>query len=565
VTLQESGSGIYRRNARLASGLVLFAYVATHLANHTLGLISLDAAEAGRLWFLGFWRSVPAALLLYAAFTVHIALALQSLYERRTLRMPPPEALRLLLGFALPWLLAEHYAGTQLAHAIFGLDDRYALVAGGLWRRDASPRVLLLITLAWSHGCVGLHLAMRHRPAYKRGLALWFAIALLLPVLGFLGYVSMGREIELRALEPAWLAARLAGARPLDAAQSGLLDRIADLFILGLYAAVAGVLLLRAGRGWRERHGGQHVAISYPGTTVRVPRGWSVLEASRANGIAHLSMCGGRARCSTCRVRVEAGLEHCPPPKRIESRTLVRIGAAPGVRLACQLRPTGAVRVTPLLPALRRDGSAPGAQFNAGFGDERDLVILFIDLRRWTTLSEQQLPFDLVYVLEQYFEAVGEAVREAGGEPNQFIGDSVMAIFGLEVSQAQACRQALAAARAIEIRLAAWSERLREEFGQGVDFGIGLHAGRAAVGWVGYQDTRTLSAVGDAINTASRLQELTKTHAAHLVLSEPVARGAGLDTAGLATEMVNVRGRATPLRIYAVPVIAALPASTAGA
>lgn len=554
-----------RRNARLASGLVLFAYIATHLANHTLGLISLDAAEAGRLWFLAFWRSLPIGLLLYAAFTVHIGLALHALYERRTLRMPPLEALRLLLGLALPYLLAEHYAGTQLAHAIFGVDDRYALVAGGLWRRDASVRLLLLITLAWTHGCLGLHFVLRHRPAYKRGIALWFAIALLLPVLGFLGYASMGREIELRALDPAWLAARLAGTQPVSPVQAHHLDAIADAFTLCLYAALAGVLLLRAGRAWRERHSSQRIAIGYPDATVHVPRGWSVLEASRANGVAHLSMCGGRARCSTCRVRVEAGLEHCPPPKRIESRTLGRIGAPPDVRLACQLRPTGPVTVTPLLPALRRDGSAPGARFNAGFGEERDLVILFIDLRRWTTLSEKQLPFDLVYVLEQYFEAVGEAVREAGGEPNQFIGDSVMAIFGLEVTQEQACRQALAAARAIETRLAVLSERLREDFGQGVDFGIGLHAGRAAVGWVGYQDTRTLSAVGDAINTASRLQELTKAHAAHLVFSEPVARGAGLDTGALITETVNVRGRSAPLRIYAVTAIAALAIATSGA
>jgi adenylate cyclase len=563
VTLQVSGSGINRRNARLASGLVLFAYVSTHLANHTLGLVSLDAAEAGRLWFLGFWRSLPVALLLYAAFALHIALALHALHERRTLRMPPLEALRLVLGLALPFFLAEHYAGTQLAHALFGVDDRYALVAGGLWRRDSSARVLLLITLAWTHGCLGLHLVLRHRPAYKRGIALWFALALLLPVLGFLGYASMGREIELRALDPAWLAARLAGVQPVNPAQAHQLDVIADAFTLCLYAALAGVFLLRAGRAWREQRDSARIAIGYPDTTVHVPRGWSVLEASRANGIAHLSLCGGRARCSTCRVRVEAGAAHCPPPRRIESRTLARIGAPPDVRLACQLRPGGPVTVTPLLSARRRDGSTPGAQFNAGFGEERDLVILFIDLRRWTTLSEQQLPFDLVYVLEQYFEAVGEAVREAGGEPNQFIGDSVMAIFGLQVTQEQACRQALLAANAIEARLAVLSEKLREEFGQGVDFGIGLHAGRAAVGWVGYRDTRTLSAVGDAINTASRLQELSKAHAAHLVLSEPVARGAGLDTEGLITEMVNVRGRSTALRIYAVPVIAALPASVA--
>jgi adenylate cyclase len=551
-----------RRNLRLASGVVLFAYVATHLLNHTAGLVSLDAAEAGRAWFLGFWRSLPVGLLLYAAFTVHIALALEALYQRRTFRMPALEALRLILGLSLPYLLAEHYAGTQLAHVLFGQDDRYAHIAGSLWAKGASPRVLLLITLAWSHGCLGLHLVLRHRPAYRRAFAYWFGAALLLPVLGFLGYVSMGREIAQHAADAAWLAARTAGVNAVSAAQAGTLDGIGDLFTLAFYAALGGVGLLRAWRAWREHQSGGFITLAYPQATVHAPRGWSVLEASRAHGIPHLSMCGGRARCSTCRVRVEGPGGHSPPPAAMERRTLKRIGAPADVRLACQLRPAGDLRVIPLLPAMRGDGAATGGQFGgqfgAQFGIERDLVILFIDLRRWTSLSEQQLPFDLVYVLEQYFELVGGAVRNAGGVPNQFIGDSVMAIFGLEVAQEAACRQALVAAREIEVRLKSFSERLREEFGQGLDFGIGLHAGRAAVGSVGYQDTRTLSAVGDAVNTASRLQELTKTRAAHLVLSEPVARGAGLDVGQLAAEDVSIRGRSSLLRIYAIPSIAAL-------
>ena len=550
-----------RRNLRLASGLVLFAYAATHLLNHTLGLVSLDAAEEGRRWFLGFWRSAPVALLMYAAFAVHIALALLALYERRTLRMPGVEALRIALGLALPYLLAEHYAGTHLAHVLYGQNDHYSHIAWLLWSHDRSPRVLALITLAWAHGCLGLHLVLRHRPVYQRLFHYAFAFALLLPVLGFLGYVSMGQEIGLRMSDPAWYPARVAGLNIIGEEASRQLDWISDTFTLCFYGLVAAVLLLRAWRSRRERTSRAFIALTFPEATVHVPRGWSVLEASRANGIAHLSLCGGRARCSTCRVRVEGPPEHSPRPARMERRTLARIGAAADVRLACQLRPLGDLRVTPLLPARQ---SAAGTQggFGAQFGIERDLVILFIDLRRWTGLSEQQLPFDLVYVLEQYFEAVGDAVLAAGGVPNQFIGDSVMAIFGLEIDQAQACRQALAAAREIEVRLIALSERLQAEFGQTLDFGIGIHAGRAAVGAVGYHETRTLSAVGDAVNTASRLQELSKTMQAHVVLSEPVVRGAGLDTAALKGEDVRIRGRASLLRIYAAATVASLPLSS---
>jgi adenylate cyclase len=295
--------------------------------------------------------------------------------------------------------------------------------------------------------------------------------------------------------------------------------------------------------------------ITYPSQVVDVPAGYSVLEASRAFGIPHMSVCGGRARCSTCRIEVIATAAPLPPPGPDEAHTLARIGAPPAVRLACQLRPTAALEVRPLA-AVR--GTAPA---NDAWGptSEREVVVLFADLRRWTGLSENHLPFDLVYVLDQYFEAVGDAVREAGGIPNQFIGDSVMALFGLETDTVTAARQALAAAEAIEQHMAAVNESLAAEFRRPLDFGIGIHAGSAAVGTVGYRDTRTLTAVGDAVNTASRLQELTKTRAAHLVLSEPVARGAGLDVGQLAAEDVSIRGRASLLRIYAVPSIAALP------
>jgi len=536
---------------RLASGLVLFAYVATHLLNHAFGLVSLATAEAARLWFVGFWRSAPIGALLYAAFIVHIALACAALYERRTLRMPKLEWARLLLGLSIPFLLAAHYTGTQIAGELYGQDDPYARVAWSLWSRDRGLMPLLLTVAAWAHGCFGVHLVLRHRPWYRRQFHFVFAAACLLPALGLLGFVAMAREITLRMADPAWYATQIAGVEVVTGMQKAVLDWITD----GLYAGFALLLgTLVAARAWRERRerrSGASVELRYPDTVVRVPRGWSVLEASRAHGIPHLSLCGGRARCSTCRVRLEGPADHCPPPSAIEQRTLKRIGAPAGVRLACQLRPTGDLRVTPLLPA---SGAPAGRQthFGAVLGEERQLVILFIDLRRWTGLAQQQLPFDLVYVLEQYFEAVGDAVLDAGGVPNQFIGDSVMAIFGLECSQSDACRQALQAARGIATRLDTLGARLLAEFGLTLDFGIGIHAGRAAVGAVGYHDTRTLSAVGDAVNTASRLQELTKALQVRLVISEPVARGAGIATAGLAAQDVRIRGRTGLLRVYAI-------------
>jgi len=535
VTSTTTAGKFTRRRLRLASGLVLFAYLASHLANHAAGLISLDAAETGRLVFLGFWRSLPASAALYAAFVVHIGLALMALYERRTLRMPPAELVRLVLGFAIPVLLAGHFTGTRVAWQLYGRDDPYARVAWVLWTGDYGLQQLVLITVAWAHGCLGLHFVLRYRAFYRDWFHVFFAGAILVPALGLLGFHAMAAEIDAR---------HAAISSVLPPGQAAALDWVRHGLLALFGVLLAGVLAARSLREWNERKRGLTIALRYPGLVVHVPRGWTVLEASRANRIPHLSLCGGRARCSTCRIRVEGPAAHLPPPEADEARTLARVGAGPDVRLACQLRPAGDIAVTPLLrPA------APGA---GEFAVERDLAILFIDLRRWTGLGEHQLPHDLAYVQELFFEAVGEAVREAGGVANQFIGDSVMAIFGADSDASQAAREALAAARGIGERMRALNERVAAEFGQRLGFGIGIHAGPAALGEVGYRDTRTLSAVGDTVNTASRLQELTKRYGVPLVISERVALAAGLDRSRLEAKELVIRGRSSPMTVYAV-------------
>jgi adenylate cyclase len=282
--------------------------------------------------------------------------------------------------------------------------------------------------------------------------------------------------------------------------------------------------------------------LRYPGRSVTVPHGWSVLEASRSHGIRHLSVCGGRARCSTCRVRVGGPAGALPPIGADEARTLARVRAPEDVRLACQLRPLADLAVVPLF--------VPGAREAAGrTGQERDVAILFVDLRRWSGLSERQLPFDLVYTLDRYFALVGGAVRDSGGTANQFIGDSVMAIFGLETDLPTACRQAIAAATLIGRRMDEWSAGFEVEFGQPIAFGMGLHAGRAVVAEVGWQDTVTVSAVGEVVNTASRLQDHSKTRESRLVMSAFVARQAGLTPLPGTPETVTVRGRSDALDV----------------
>jgi adenylate cyclase len=274
-----------------------------------------------------------------------------------------------------------------------------------------------------------------------------------------------------------------------------------------------------------------------------------VLEASRFAGIPHASVCGGRGRCSTCRVRVSADPAALPPPSAQESRVLQRVGAAPNVRLACQLRPTGDVSVVPLLaPAVD-----PGAvHVRGGDGQEREVAVLFVDIRGFTRLAERKLPYDVVFFLNRYFEAVGGAIAEAGGIANQYTGDGVMALFGVGTGPGEACRQALRACGAMLARVEEFSRALGTDLEAPLRLGIGIHTGPAVVGEMGYGQTRYLAAVGDTVNVASRLEGLTKEYQCELVVSEQVMARAGLAATEWPRYDLTVRNREAPLTIVIV-------------
>ncbi len=324
-------------------------------------------------------------------------------------------------------------------------------------------------------------------------------------------------------------------------------------------AALLAVLAARIARWhWERRHG--VVRLTYPsGRVVAVVHGVSVLEASRMAGIPHASVCGGRGRCSTCRIRVEGPREAIPPPAPEETKVLHRVGAAPNVRLACQLRPRGDLRVTPLLPAT--------AQASDGFrqqrylhGAEREIVILFGDLRAFTKLSEDKLPYDLVFLLNRYFAEMGHAVEAAGGRIDKFIGDGVMALFGLDSGAEAGCREALAAAKDMAERMQSLNRALIHDLPEPLRIGIGIHTGPAIVGEMGYGTSVSITAVGDCVNTASRMEALTKTYACELVISEAVAARAGIDLGAAPSHEIEIRGRVARLVVRTFASARDLPA-----
>jgi adenylate cyclase len=535
---------------RLGSGLVLFTYVTTHLLNHALGLVSLGAAEAGRLWFIGFWRFPLSTALLYGSLVTHFSLVLWALYLRRHLRIPPWEIIRLSLGLLIPALLLQHVFGARVQHQMAGIDDTYTRLVLSFWVRNPSLAVqqITLLTVAWLHGCMGLYFWLRVKQWRRFTLPTLRLLGPLVPILAVLGFANMGQEVSVLAADPVWLAQATVPPPPEVAATVDSLRNGA----YGLY--VGSVLLVFAARRVRTalaRRKGV-ICLSYPsGRQVLITPGTTVLEASRAAGIPHASLCGGRGRCSTCRTRIGDGVATLPEPSRDEARVLRRIGAPPNVRLACQLRPTADLEVFPLLPPL---GGLPADPFRPSHaaGSEREIAILFADLRSFTHFAEHRLPYDVVFVLNQYFSAMGGAIERAGGHLDKFIGDGIMALFGLDSEPEKGCRDALVAALEMARALEQLNRTLRHDLKEPLRIGIGIHVGQVIVGEMGYGRARSLTAIGDAVNIASRLEVLTKEYASQAIVSDELATRASVDLSSFPRHEIEIRGRTRPLSIRVI-------------
>lgn len=211
----------------------------------------------------------------------------------------------------------------------------------------------------------------------------------------------------------------------------------------------------------------------------------------------------------------------------------------------------------PILPAETQLQNYADSRFL--HGADRKIAILFADLRGFTSFSEDRLPFDVVSVLNQYFQAVGKAIEARGGYLDKFIGDGAMALFGVDSDLRTGCRQAIEAAWEMGRELDRLNARLAAELDQPLRIGIGLHCGDAIVGRMGYKHTSHLTAIGDAVNTASRLEALTKDYEAQLLISEDVAGNAEMDLKDFRSVQVAIRGKSAGLYAFVVPKVDDLP------
>ncbi len=534
---------------RLYSGLVLMLYVVGHLSNHALGLVSLETMNAGLPLTVAPWQTWAGTALLAGAAIVHVVTALWSLYARQTLRLPRWQLWQTILGLLVPLMLAGHIFGTRMLEEFRATEVDYTSELAVLWalRPDFGAMQALTLVIVWLHAWLGLDGWLRLKAWYVTWQGLARALALLLPALALAGYVAAGMQARRLAETEGWIGEVFAEGNGSPEDLPWVIDRmtVTMLVFVGIYLLVFAARWLRALAQSRANHPRLYYQDN---KEYEMLPGMSVLETLRAAGIAHPSVCGGNGRCSTCRVHVDRGGDWLPAPSTDEAKVLERISAPTSVRLACQLRPDHDIAVSPLLPAT---ATAADAWQRGGTrrSEEQPVAVLFADLRGFTRFAESRLPFDVVFVLNRYRASMAEAIEEAGGEVNEFVGDGIMALFGLDGDAESGCRDAVRAAHLMGERLDRLNEMLGAELAEPLRIGIGIHAGAAIVGEMGYDKLLGITVVGDVVNTASRLEGMTKDFKARLVVSEDAARLAGLDGDAAPRHEVEVRGRDAPMTV----------------
>ena len=539
----------FESRLHLASGIVLALYVTQHLINHGFGIISIDAAETYRKTVGAVFQTLPGLMLLYGSLVFHVVIALRTLYRHSTLRMPLWKGLQLLLGLSILPLLVGHAVANRGFALLGDVDPNYYYVVTSISLKPIFlVKLIALIVVIWIHLLIGLHFWLRIKQRYRRYLPLTYAIAVLVPAISLIGIYRMLREASLWLDDTDRLDQIYAANIAMNRHDVELLYGLEAQAWVFMGALLILVLVARQLRLWQQARRGSY-RITHPDYgEISSLRGLSLLEALREFRVPHASVCGGRARCTTCRVRVGRGLAELPAANDLEASALLRIKAGKDVRLACQLYPQSDLAITPLVMAnqtLANTLHAGGVQ-----GHEEYVVAMFVDMRGSTSLGERVLAYDVVFILNRLFTELSKALAATNGHYAQFAGDGLMALYGLDPKRKKfACQDALAGAADMLRRVEELNRQLGQEFNETLKIGIGIHGGDAIVGTMGPPSTPLLTAVGDNINIAARLEAKTKELECDLIVSIATLEAAGIEYDGDSVHQVEVRGRNNQVQV----------------
>jgi|KBSSwiStaDraftv2_1062776.scaffolds.fasta_scaffold108186_2 adenylate cyclase len=280
----------------------------------------------------------------------------------------------------------------------------------------------------------------------------------------------------------------------------------------------------------------------------------SILDASLSAGIPHFHACGGNAKCSTCRVLVVEGIDRLTPPNQKESFLKSLMHFPPNVRLACQTRVTaGPVKLRRIIQDETDIGLYVGSAAGDStqqLGEERDLALMFLDIRNFTHIVENHPAFDVIHIIRKLFSSFQARIESSKGKIVETTGDGVYAVFGYETGKEESAQAAVQTAYSMLEDLQILNETyFIPHFEERIKAGIGIHTGKVVSGTVRVGTENHSVVMGFPVNIASRLQNATKELNNEFIVSSDIFNLL-IDPPALKSQSIFVKGVSHPLTVY---------------
>ncbi|MEE3715546.1 adenylate/guanylate cyclase domain-containing protein [Tumidithrix elongata RA019] len=284
---------------------------------------------------------------------------------------------------------------------------------------------------------------------------------------------------------------------------------------------------------------------------VEATKGDSVLYAVLAFGVPHIFACGGNARCSTCRIRILEGLENCNPRNALEEELADKLGFPTDVRLACQTKVVGDIKVHRLVLDSEDIDTVENQLSVGSIGEEKQIAVLFADIRGFTKFAEATLPYDVIYVLNSYFSRMNKVILRHGGVINSYMGDGLMALF-VSGEPELAAEMAVRAGLEMLEAMASLNTHIDVLASHPLKIGIGINFGWVVLGEVGASSNKVMTAIGDTVNLASRIESANKKAGTELLVSESVYNLVKENAIACSSHQVEIAGKSGKYTLYEI-------------
>jgi adenylate cyclase len=257
--------------------------------------------------------------------------------------------------------------------------------------------------------------------------------------------------------------------------------------------------------------------------TIDVSPGSTILKATLKAKINHTHVCGGDSRCSTCRVHVVDGLSNCWPRNEKEKQLAEKLGFPENIRLACQTKISGNIAIRRLVVdnldrkiILTQLGDLSGTKL----GQEKDLAILFTDIENFTQFAEAFPAYDVVHVLNRYYQTINEIIEQYKGIISDVAGDGILALFGVIEDSENPVLDAINTVQGMNNALVRFNRYLNQMYDRSFGIRAGINFGKVIVGNFDTGRMRKISAIGDEVNAASRIETANKDFGTRLLISQ---------------------------------------------